>query len=779
MWGLAAAIFMVLAPGTMWAQTPMNPPFPQALQPGKGIITNKQWAIALGKALFWDQQTGSDGNACASCHFVAGADTRLKNQLNPGFNDVTFGPDGDTKFGSTYSDVTATRGTMPSGAWADSNYTLQPGDFPLHKLMDETDRNSKIISTTNDRISSQGAFDADFTRVKPFGQKDSCSDVDKSVFHAGHYAARQVEPRNTPTTINAVFNQRNFLDGRANSMFNGVGTFGMRDINGDPNARLIIKDPKTGKLSLTYLTIEDASLASQAVTPVISQIEMSCDGRTFADVGKKLLETLPLAHQQVDPNDSVLGAIDKRYGKGLAPWFNYRWMIQQAFDPQYWSASGKYRIVNGMLTKDPTGYDQIEINFSMFWGIAIMEYEATLVSNQSEYDTLTTSGQLVLTPQPTGGIICTPATLAVDPLLVRGCNLFNGVPFIPSVAPGFGEGCLFCHGAPTFSEAEHTAEVPFPPFLTATDLTGLNDLRDNGFANIGIRPVFTDLMSGRVDAYNNPLSYGRQYKNYLDSGPDAAHRDLSLILDPFLKQAILTNSNGGGPMPLPGAGVPDPNFLNPQTFYKLEVDGSSKIPSLRNVGLTPPYFSWGGYSSLRQVLKLYNRGISRRDITGPGTFNAHGTGCVTGDDSGTGPDGNHVWPMPGVTNCATNVTGLIVPLGLTDCDAPAGTAPKLACTAANETTENDDLAALTRFMLSLTDARVQCDQAPFDHPQLKVTDGHFITDFNRDGEADDITFNFPAVGAAGYKPKSGYCIPNSGDLFAPGMQAREGGMLNR
>src|SRR5262249_16436181 len=39
----------------------------------------------LGKALFWDQQVGSDGQACASCHFHAGADNRSKNQLNPGF----------------------------------------------------------------------------------------------------------------------------------------------------------------------------------------------------------------------------------------------------------------------------------------------------------------------------------------------------------------------------------------------------------------------------------------------------------------------------------------------------------------------------------------------------------------------------------------------------------------------------------------------------------------------------------------------------------------------
>ncbi|MFD2272955.1 cytochrome c peroxidase [Undibacterium arcticum] len=30
-----------------------------------------------------------------------------------------------------------------------------------------------------------------------------------------------MEPRNTPTVINATFNFRNFWDGRANNMFNG------------------------------------------------------------------------------------------------------------------------------------------------------------------------------------------------------------------------------------------------------------------------------------------------------------------------------------------------------------------------------------------------------------------------------------------------------------------------------------------------------------------------------------------------------------------------------
>ena len=47
------------------------------------FILNEQAARALGKALFWDMQVGSDGvQACATCHFRAGADTRKKNQVS-------------------------------------------------------------------------------------------------------------------------------------------------------------------------------------------------------------------------------------------------------------------------------------------------------------------------------------------------------------------------------------------------------------------------------------------------------------------------------------------------------------------------------------------------------------------------------------------------------------------------------------------------------------------------------------------------------------------------
>jgi hypothetical protein len=738
-----------------------------------------RWAVVLGKALFWDEQVGSTGNACASCHFDAGSDLRLRNQLNPGANDITFGPGGDTSFGSTRSDTGAVLpGHMPSGAVAGPNYKLTSGDLPFHHLSDESNRNSPLVTTTNDRSGPQGTFAAQFEHVGHGGGDDACGPADASEYHVGPYAARQVEPRQSSSFIDAAFNPRNFWDNRANNLFNGVGVFGLRDVVGDPsnpddprnNNRLVIADH--GQPTLGYLQVEDASLASQSEAPPVSAVEMSCAGRTFPELGRKLLSTIPLRRQKVSHHDSVLGPFVSPSGHGLRISDSYAQLIMRTFDPKYWALPGRYRIEHGRLIRDPHGYTQMELNFSMFWGIAIMEYERTQISDRSEFDELQASGRLAMTPSfipGAGG--CQSPTGDVDPLLVRGCTIFarfNPSPFIPTPPDGIrGGNCFVCHDAPgggvglasqpMLTEVAVPAGASAPLFLEVTDIHNVQDLRDNGASNIGLRDVVSDLLSGGKDPYGNPLSFGRQYWNYLHGQPDA-------ILDPELQRLV---DSGGAPTLV---GPQDPP--GPSTFVKLEDDGAAKVPILRNVALTPPYFNWGGYPSLRQVLKVYNRGMNRRDITGAGGPDAHGSSCTRGDDTGTGPDGNQVWPIQG-DDCGTNTTGVIVPLGLSDCDANGE--PNAACLARGQTVEDDDLAAVVRFLESLTDHRVQCDEAPFDHPELHVRDGHFAHDFDHDGEADDRVFDLPAVGAEGFSPASGLCIPNAGNLFAPGMQARNGG----
>ena len=97
------------------------------------VVADLDAARLLGKALFWDMQIGSDGiQACGTCHFAAGTDPRLKNQINPGPGDVF--------------DATATGGMGP-------NYTPTAGDFPFRQLADPQDNESEVLFDTDDRLS--------------------------------------------------------------------------------------------------------------------------------------------------------------------------------------------------------------------------------------------------------------------------------------------------------------------------------------------------------------------------------------------------------------------------------------------------------------------------------------------------------------------------------------------------------------------------------------------------------------------------------------------------
>ena len=98
-------------------------------------------------------QVGSDGvQACASCHFHAGADNRAKNQLSPGGRTAT-GDLADAIF-----DPTASGGGGP-------NYTLKAADFPFHQFAYPNDNKSMVVFDTNDVASSQGVALRDFVGV--------------------------------------------------------------------------------------------------------------------------------------------------------------------------------------------------------------------------------------------------------------------------------------------------------------------------------------------------------------------------------------------------------------------------------------------------------------------------------------------------------------------------------------------------------------------------------------------------------------------------------------
>jgi hypothetical protein len=86
---------------------------------------------------------------------------------------------------------------------------------------------------------SQGVIARKFDWIAEGSAEDSGSDVHDSLFHLGSSSLRQVTGRNAPTSINAVFFDRSFRDGRANHYFNGVNPFG--DL--DPSARVLKRQP--------------------------------------------------------------------------------------------------------------------------------------------------------------------------------------------------------------------------------------------------------------------------------------------------------------------------------------------------------------------------------------------------------------------------------------------------------------------------------------------------------------------------------------------------------
>jgi hypothetical protein len=187
---------------------------------------------------------------------------------------------------------------------------------------------------------------------------------------------------------------------------------------------------------------------------------------------------------------------------------------------------------------------------------------------------------------------------------------------------------------------------------------------DKGFNNIGIRPTDDDLGVGASDAFG-PLSFTRRL--------------------------------------FPGA--PPATFDGAAVTRGFGVQGAFKIPSLRNVALTAPYFHNGDVLTLREAVELYSRG-------------------------------GNVTPIQGLDGTT------IEPLGV----------PSLT---------SDEIDAIVAFLEALTDMRVLYRRAPFDHPQLFVPNGHpgdssSTIDADGDGLADDLMIEIPAVGAAGGNPLPGF-----------------------
>jgi cytochrome c peroxidase len=281
-------------------------------------LAAREAAMALGKALFWDMQVGSDSvQACASCHFHAGVDNRTKGQLtsNTEGGDLT-----------TISAVGLVGG-ISAGPNSGANASVTAATFPLHKLnnfaipTDPLVNPNNIARTTNDVVSSMGVSRftefVDIPAINTFlpatnGVQSLPPDIGHSVTDPFpiNNGFRRVEPRHTPTFFAATMNFDNFWDGRARHDFNGGSVFGASD----PQSHVMVDN--NGSLAATRQVIRFASLASLATGPALSENEMSFAGRNWAKLGKRLLQNgvTPLANQLVDVDDSVMGLYSNQGG---------------------------------------------------------------------------------------------------------------------------------------------------------------------------------------------------------------------------------------------------------------------------------------------------------------------------------------------------------------------------------------------------------------------------------------------------------------------------------
>lgn len=570
------------------------------------FIANKQEAIALGKALYWETRTGGNGvQACASCHFHAGSDNRSKNQLHPDANNVF--------------------------AFGGSNYQLKTTDYPFVQFADMSNHDSPLVRDHHIVTGSQGVFNETFLAVTPNEAHDITQVNVDPVYTVNGVNVRQTTGRNTPSVINAVFNLRNFWDGRAQTIFNGADPFGKRDAGAKVYRSAMPSNPQSvlNVANATAITLDNSSLASQVSGPPDNHVEMSADGRSFPDLGHKMLSMRALEGQSVAVDDSVLSVYRAGDGNGLN--VTYEEMARTAFKPDWWNA-------NTPVTINGKSYSQLEANFSLVFPLAVQLYEATLVSDQAPFDKFAEGNRAALTKEQQ-----------------KGMDIFNGQGH-----------CSNCHTGPAFSLAavQSGSNNSTERLIRESMGNGQLAVHDKGFYNIGVTRTQDDLGVGGTDPFGKPLSFSRLAQSLGSAGFAS------------LEQKA-------------------PN-LNVSSSERVAVDGTFKVPSLRNVSLTAPYFHNGSAATLMQVVEFYNRG---------GNF-----------------------AVNNIDNLAPNIQ----PLHLSQSDKQA----------------------LVAFLESLTDPRVAKNAAPFDHPQLFVANGevgdeHAITiDGFRDG-LDDL-LEIPAVGSGGY-----------------------------
>jgi hypothetical protein len=402
----------------------------------------------------------------------------------------------------------------------------------------------------------------------------------------------------------------------------------------------------------------------------------------------------------------------------------------------------------------------MEYNFSLFWGIAIQQYESTLRADKTPFDKYLAAQQVFNIPADNvadsftfklgqGGI--TPRTVSVqafNPALdisdqdvfafddgggrIVGVGITSGTidyttgqvtllfdlppptGFPTKVAYSAGSTplttaqlhgllifetkgrCIVCHGGPELTNASVAHEGQTPMERMRM---GDNDIRvyDSGFYHIGSRPGHEDI--GLADFDGIPGS------GLPLSDAAAAQKQLC---DPTAP---------GFPISAPyipgrqGEGISGGTLT---CFEDIAAYGNVKAPGLRNLALTAPYFHNGGQLTLEQVVEFYDRG---------GDFQL--------------PSDEPQCPVTlELVNCLMDPNVELLRL-----------------------TEDEKIDLVDFLRGGLLDSRTLFQKAPFDHPSLIVPNGHVVDangipvpDPNHPGQALDQYMLIPQTGKSGGLP---------------------------
>lgn len=524
----------------------------------------------LGKALFWDQRVGSDDRtACATCHYHAGVDTRTK-----------------------HTDSALVPGQIRvNHQWTQADHTPDSGsgqseDFGLILAKNGVDDQTLVIGSQGIRLRIFEGLTLNAEGIPV--EKSRLPTAEE--FESLHYLQsqlpwRSVSRRNAATVINSTLLSRLFHDGRASDVFNGHDGNGASTPLADEIGKFVVRNQRVTTLQVR---IPRAAAASQAVVPLVSDQEMSWHGRRPWHIALKLLDTPPLLLQQVHKEDSL-----------LAPWTHatvhrglnttYRKLIEQAFLPALWQAPNSFQLplpftdMNGQPLKGTHALHAA--NFSLFFGLAIMAYEQTLVSDDSPWDRFSRGD-----------------TTAMSLQAISGMQKFQSY------------GCSECHSQPEFAGATTSAifgsadpadvdydELPpgMEPLEEPINPDGHRFIEplqpvfegpgmplntqifayDGGFYNIGVTPLW----------FNNQLDNPR-FRLDWGVGHVPEPGELPIEFSRARKR------------------YPGEDRLKPNQSH---VRGAFKSPSLRNIALTAPYMHNGAFLTLREVLLFYQYGPRR------------------------------------------------------------------------------------------------------------------------------------------------------------------------